>query len=50
MNRIKTFIEEEKSLSGMAQDYVDLIKSNRYDENINKELEDEFLNSLKEGV
>ncbi len=26
LNEIKTFIEEEKSLSGMAQDYVDLIK------------------------
>ena len=41
---------EESCFKRILENYVDLIKSNRYDENINKELEDEFLNSLKEGV
>lgn len=41
---------EESCFKRILENYVDLIKTNRYDEKINKELEDEFLNSLKEGV
>ncbi len=42
--------KEESCFKRILDNYVDLIRENRYDEKINKELEDEFLNSLKEGV